>query len=84
MVVHGSDPVPTWSVAELHEALNGLLVHVFGEEVWIEGEMRNLNRSAKGHVYFDLVDAGRDGDPTRPRGQRARARRPPISPVDQF
>ena len=66
VVDHGSDPVPTWSVAELHEALNGLLVHVFGEEVWIEGEMRNLNRSAKGHVYFDLVDAGRDGDPTRP------------------
>ena len=28
--------------------------------------MRNLNRSAKGHVYFDLVDPGRDGDPTRP------------------
>jgi exodeoxyribonuclease VII large subunit len=66
VVDHGSDPVPTWSVAELHEALNGLLVHVFGDEVWIEGEMRNLNRSAKGHVYFDLVDAGRDGDPTRP------------------
>lgn len=66
MVDTGSDPVPTWSVAELHEALNGLLVHVFGEEVWVEGEMRNLNRSAKGHVYFDLVDAGRDGDPGRP------------------
>jgi exodeoxyribonuclease VII large subunit len=61
----GSD-VPTWSVAELHEALNGLLTHVFGEEVWVEGEIRNLNRSAKGHVYFDLVDPGRDGDPTRP------------------
>lgn len=63
---HGEAPVPTWSVAELHEALNGLLGHVFGEEVWVEGEMRNLNRSAKGHVYFDLVDPGRDGDPTRP------------------
>lgn len=62
----GTAPVPTWSVAELHEALDGLLVHVFGEEMWVEGEMRNLNRSAKGHVYFDLVDPGRDGDPTRP------------------
>ncbi len=66
MTDSGTAPVPTWSVAELHEALNGLLVHVFGEETWVEGEMRNLTRSAKGHVYFDLVDHGRDGDPTRP------------------
>lgn len=62
----GSTLTPTWSVGELHEALNGLLVHVFGEEVWVEGEMRNLKRSANSHVYFDLVDAGRDGDPARP------------------
>lgn len=59
-------PAVTWSVSELHEALNGLLGHVFGDEIWVEGEMRNLNRSAKGHVYFDLVDPGRDGDPARP------------------
>ncbi len=61
-----SEPVPTWSVAELHEALNGLLVHVFGDEVWVEGEVRNLTRSANSHVYFDLVDPDRDGDPGRP------------------
>jgi exodeoxyribonuclease VII large subunit len=57
---------PTWTVAELHDAISGLLSHVFGDEVWVEGEIRNLNRSAKGHVYFDLVDPDRDGDPQRP------------------
>lgn len=62
----GSSPVPTWTVAELHEALNGLLVHVFGDEVWIEGELRNVARPANGHVFFDLVDPGRDGDANPP------------------
>ncbi len=57
---------PTWSVAELHEAINGLLLHVFGEQVWVEGEIRNLKRSAKGHAYFDLSDPGNESDPTRP------------------
>lgn len=61
-----TSPVPTWTVGELHEAINGLLVHVFGDEVWIEGEVRNLKRSANSHVYFDLVEAGRDGDTSRP------------------
>lgn len=63
-----SDPTtePTWSVAELHEAINGLLSHVFGEQVWVEGEIRNLKRSARGHVYFDLSDPGTESDPTSP------------------
>ncbi len=61
-----AEAAPTWTVAELHDAISGLLTHVFGDEVWVEGEIRNLNRSAKGHVYFDLVDPDRDGDPLRP------------------
>ena len=56
----------TWSVALLHDAVNGLLVSVFGEQVWIEGEIRNLKRSAKGHVYFDLAEPGPESDSTRP------------------
>jgi len=56
----------TWSVAMLHEAINGLLVNVFGEQVWIEGEIRNLQRPTKGHVYFALVEPGPESDPTRP------------------
>jgi exodeoxyribonuclease VII large subunit len=62
---YGSDsaapPEPTWSVTELHEALDGLLAHAFGDEIWVEGELRNFKRSQKQHVYFDLVD-------TDPRG----------------
>lgn len=61
-----TQPVPTWTVAELHEALNGLLVHVFGDEVWVEGELRNVKRAPNDHVFFDLVDPGRDGEPNRP------------------
>ncbi|MHB1138711.1 MAG: exodeoxyribonuclease VII large subunit, partial [Microthrixaceae bacterium] len=49
-------PEPTWTVTELHDALDGLLAHAFGEEIWVEGELRNFTRSPKQHVYFDLVD----------------------------
>ena len=64
----GLDPPqdPTWSVGELHEALNGVLVHVFGDEVWVEGELRNFKRSQNQHVYFDLVDPDADSDINRP------------------
>ena len=57
---------PTWSVGELHEALNGVLVHVFGDEVWVEGELRNFKRSQNQHVYFDLVDPDAESDVNRP------------------
>lgn len=57
---------PTWSVGELHEAVSMVLAHTFGEQIWVQGEVRNLNRSKKGHVYFDLVEPDRDGDPARP------------------
>jgi exodeoxyribonuclease VII large subunit len=57
---------PTWSVRELHEAIDGLLEHVFGDQVWVEGELRNLSRSARQHVYFDLVDPDVVGDANRP------------------
>ncbi|MFZ4517413.1 MAG: exodeoxyribonuclease VII large subunit [Microthrixaceae bacterium] len=59
---------PTWSVGELHEAVNGLLDHVFEGGAWVEGEVRNLTRARSGHVYFDLVDGDHDGhDATRPK-----------------
>lgn len=54
---------PTWSVSELHEAVNGLLEYTFGPQVWVQGELRNVSRSANGHVYFDLVDT--DAEPGR-------------------
>ena len=48
---------PTWSVSELHDAINGLLSHTFGDEIWVQGEIRNYKVSAKKHVYFDLIDS---------------------------
>ncbi len=60
------DQSPTWSVTELHAAIEGLFDHVFSDEIWIEGELRNLNRSRRGHVYFDLVDPGMPDDSSRP------------------
>lgn len=48
----------TWSVGELHLALNDLLEQAFGPVVWVSGELRSLSRSNSGHVYFDLVDPG--------------------------
>lgn len=57
-----SAPVHTWTVEELHRTLNRLLSEHFPEQVWVEGEIRNLNRSRNGHVYFDLVDMDRADD----------------------
>lgn len=56
----------TWTPGELHEAINGLLEHVFGEVVWIEGELVDLKRSRAGHAYFRLLDADGDRPDSRP------------------
>ncbi|MCP5027367.1 MAG: exodeoxyribonuclease VII large subunit [Actinomycetia bacterium] len=54
----------TWGVSELIATVNELLEGYFPDEVWVQGEIRNLNRSRAGHVYFDLVEP--DGDNGRP------------------
>ena len=46
----------TYDVAELVGMLGGLIEDAFPDDIWIRGQVRNLNRrSRKGHVYFDLV-----------------------------
>lgn len=53
----GTD-APTWTVAELGEALSMALTDRFPTRVWVQGEIRNLkNPNPKGHRYFDLVEA---------------------------
>ncbi|HEY8524843.1 MAG TPA: exodeoxyribonuclease VII large subunit [Acidimicrobiales bacterium] len=47
---------PTWSVAELGEALGEALRRSFPDEVWVRGEIRNLSRGRTGMVWFDLVE----------------------------
>ncbi len=51
---------PTWTVAEVMDRARDALHQTFPEEVWVSGEIRNLNRSQRGHVYFSLVDPGSD------------------------
>ena len=47
---------PTYDVAELVDVLGDLVEDAFPDDIWISGQIRNLNRrSRKGHVYFDLV-----------------------------
>jgi exodeoxyribonuclease VII large subunit len=46
---------PTMSVAELNAAIGGVLSRAFPDEIWVRGEIANLNRPPSGHVYFDLV-----------------------------
>lgn len=46
----------TYDVAGLVGALGDLVEDAFPDDIWISGQIRNLNRrSRKGHVYFDLV-----------------------------
>jgi exodeoxyribonuclease VII large subunit len=49
---------PTMSVAELNAAIGAVLSRAFPDEVWVRGEIANLNRPPSGHVYFDLVGDG--------------------------
>lgn len=48
-----------------------MLAHVFGDVVWVEGEIVDLTRSAAGHVYFRLVEPD-DPDSGTPRSPAAR------------
>lgn len=51
------EPVdPTLTVAQLCDRVDGAVTGAFPEEVWVRGAISGLNRSANGHVYFDLVD----------------------------
>lgn len=46
----------TYDVAELAGLLRDLVEDAYPDDIWIRGQIRNLNRrSRKGHVYFDLV-----------------------------
>jgi exodeoxyribonuclease VII large subunit len=49
---------PTYSVAELSAGIGAVLGRAFPDEVWVLGEIANLQRPGSGHVYFDLVGDG--------------------------
>jgi exodeoxyribonuclease VII large subunit len=52
----GRLPDPTYSVGELAELLDALLLGAFPDEIWVRGEIHDLSRPQSGHVYFTLVD----------------------------
>ncbi len=51
------DLAPTFSVSELATAVSLVLNTAFPTEVWVRGEIANLNRARSGHVYFSLIEA---------------------------
>lgn len=48
----------TYTVAELAEALRSVLDGAFPTGVWVAGEIGGISRSARGAVFFDLVEPG--------------------------
>ena len=51
----------TYTVSELTGRVSSVINRSFPDEVWVQGEIRDLSRSRNGHVYFSLVDPGTDG-----------------------
>ncbi len=49
------------SVSELCASIDAAVSAAFPDEVWVKGAISGLNRSANGHVYFDLVEPGELG-----------------------
>lgn len=55
--------LPTLSVLELTTAVRRLVADAVPDEVWVQGEIASLRRTAAGHVFFDLVEPGPPGRP---------------------
>jgi len=51
-----AEPDNTLSVREVSQRLTQLLKREFKQELWVRGQIRNLSRSQRGHVYFSLVE----------------------------
>jgi exodeoxyribonuclease VII large subunit len=55
------DGIPTYTVGELTDAINGVLRRGFGDGVWVRGEIQGWSERGP-HAYFQLVeetDAGK-------------------------
>jgi exodeoxyribonuclease VII large subunit len=52
---------PTFTVRELTSRISATLTQALGTDLWVEGELRNLRKSAAGHVYFDLIEPTEGG-----------------------
>jgi len=52
----------TYTVAELARAIGRAVARTFPDEIWVQGEIRDLNRAGSGHVYFTLLDTNGGDD----------------------
>ncbi len=52
----------TYTVGDLARAIGRAVARTFPDEIWVQGEIRDLNRASSGHVYFTLVDSGHGVD----------------------
>ncbi len=59
----------TLTVAQVNRRVNEAVRRVFSKDVWVQGQIRNLSRSGRGHVYFDLCDPAPAG--TQPKASIA-------------
>lgn len=48
----------TWTIPQLTDWVNALISTSLDGEIWVEGEITNLQRSSAGHVYFSLIEPG--------------------------
>ena len=55
--------VVTYTVGELARTIGRAVARMFPDEVWVQGEIRNLNRASSGHVYFTLLDSETEEQP---------------------
>lgn len=52
---------PTLTVGELSARIQQLTAQAFPADLWVSGQIRNLSRSAAGHVYFNLTEPTEHG-----------------------
>ena len=50
------DADETLTVGQVNRRLSEAIRRSFGRDVWVQGQIRNLSRSGRGHVYFDLCE----------------------------
>lgn len=65
-------PVTTYTVSDVALAVSRAIGRAFPDEIWVQGEIRDLKRAPSGHVYFNLVDPDSEESPA------------PILPVTLF
>lgn len=50
------DADETLTVGQVNRRLSEAVRRSFAKDIWVQGQIRNLSRSGRGHVYFDLCD----------------------------